>query len=110
LQSEDISWSFILVEGFSVLASQMISGAILVVLAVCMRGTPSRGFDRGRGRMDETTRRELRRRQLCFTCKEPWDPTHKCMGKDKAHYIEVICDDEEEEGFDHLQNMEADPA
>jgi hypothetical protein len=42
--------------------------------------------------MDETTRRELRRKKLCYTCKEPWDPTHKCMGKCKAHYIDVISD------------------
>jgi hypothetical protein len=56
-----------------------------------------------------TTRRELRRKQLCFTCKEPWDPTHKCMGKGKAHYIEVISDDEEEEDFGHIQNMEVNP-
>jgi hypothetical protein len=52
--------------------------------------------------MDEPTRRELRRKQLCFTCKEPWDPTHKCMGKGKAHYIEVISNGEEEEDFGHL--------
>jgi hypothetical protein len=73
------------------------------------RQQDQRGLDRGRGRMDETTRRELRRKQLCFTCKEPWDPTHKCMGKGKAHYIEVISDDEEEEDFGHLQNIEANP-
>jgi hypothetical protein len=59
--------------------------------------------------MDETTRRELRRKQLCFTCKEPWEPGHKCMGKGKAHYIEVISDDEDEEDFGHIQNMEANP-
>jgi hypothetical protein len=70
-------------------------------------GRDPKGFDRGRGRMHELTRRELRRKQLCFTCKEPWDPTHKCMGKGKAHYIEVISDDEEDEDFVHLQNMEA---
>jgi len=46
---------------------------------------------------------------LCFTCKEPWDPTHKCMGKGKARYIEVIFDEEEEEYFDHVKNMEEDP-
>jgi hypothetical protein len=70
-------------------------------------GRDPKGFDRRRGRMDEHTRRELRRKQLCFTCKEPWDPTHKCMGKGKAHYIEVISVDEEDEDFYHLQNMEA---
>jgi hypothetical protein len=40
LQSEDISKSFITAEGFSILTSQMISGAFTVVLAVFMRGTP----------------------------------------------------------------------
>jgi hypothetical protein len=69
-------------------------------------GRDPRGFDQGRGGMDEPTRREMRRKQLCFTCKEPWDPTHKCMGKGKAHYIKVILDDEDED-FSHIQNMEA---
>jgi hypothetical protein len=72
-------------------------------------GRDQRGVDRGKGRMDETTRRELRRKKLFFTCKEPWDPGNKCMGKGKAHYIEVISDDEEEEYFGHIQNMEANP-
>jgi hypothetical protein len=43
LQSEDISRIFIPVEGFSILASQLISGAFTVVLAVFMRGAPSKG-------------------------------------------------------------------
>jgi hypothetical protein len=34
-------------------------------------GYDPRGFNRGRGRLDKNTRRELRRNQLCFTCKEP---------------------------------------
>jgi hypothetical protein len=71
-------------------------------------GRDPRGFDRGRGRMDENTRRELRRKQLCYTCKEPWDPSHKCMGSGKAHYIEVTSDNEEDEDFGHIQNIEAD--
>jgi hypothetical protein len=66
-----------------------------------------RAMDRGKGRMDEATRRELRRKQLCFTCKEPWEPGHKCMGKGKVHYIEVISDDEEDEEIGHIQNIEA---
>ena len=32
-------------------------------------GRDPRGFDKGRGRMDENTRRELRRRQLCLHAK-----------------------------------------
>jgi hypothetical protein len=50
-------------------------------------GRDPRGFDRGRGRVDKNTRRELRRKQLCFTCKEPWNSTHKCMGHGQVHYI-----------------------
>ena len=46
-----------------------------------------RGVYRGKGRMDEATRRELRRKQMCFTCKEPWEAGHKSMDKGKAHYI-----------------------
>jgi hypothetical protein len=34
-------------------------------------GRDPRDFDRGRGRVDKNTRRELRRKQICFTCKEP---------------------------------------
>jgi hypothetical protein len=59
--------------------------------------------------MDETSRREYRRKHLCFTSKEPWDTTHKCMGRGKSHYIEVISDDDEEEDLEHIQNMEANP-
>jgi hypothetical protein len=49
--------------------------------------------------MDENTRRELRRKQICFTCKEPWNPSHKCMGQGQVHYIEVTSDDEEEDEY-----------
>jgi hypothetical protein len=48
-------------------------------------GIDPRGFEKERGRMDENTRRELRRKQLCYTCKDPWDPSLKCMGRGKAH-------------------------
>jgi hypothetical protein len=48
-------------------------------------------------RMDEDTRRELRRKKLCFSCQEPWAPGHRCSGKGKAHYIEVYSDSGEDE-------------
>jgi hypothetical protein len=66
-----------------------------------------RGFDRGCGRMYDNTRRELRRKQLCFTCKEPWNPSHKCMGRGQVHYIEVTSNNEEEEDCGQTQNIEA---
>ena len=47
--------------------------------------------------LDEDTRRELRRKKLCFNCMEPWEPRHHCLGKGKIHYIEVMSKDEEEE-------------
>jgi outer membrane translocation and assembly module TamA len=37
---------------------------------VIPRGRETRQVDKGKGKMDEATRRELRRKQLCFTCKE----------------------------------------
>jgi hypothetical protein len=46
--------------------------------------------------MDEATRRELRRKKLCFTYKEPWYLGHRCLGEGKIHYIEVVSDSEEE--------------
>jgi hypothetical protein len=70
-------------------------------------GRDPRGFDRGCGRVDENTRRELRRKQLCFSCKEPWNPAHKCMGRGQVHYIEVTSNNEEEEEISQIQNIEA---
>lgn len=46
--------------------------------------------------MDETWS-EPRRKKLCFTCKEPWEPGHRCLGKGKVHYIEVAYDNDDED-------------
>ena len=70
-------------------------------------GHDPRGFDRVRGRVYENTKRELRRKQLCFTCKEPWNPAHKCMGRGQVHYIEVTSNNKEEEEINQIQNIEA---
>jgi hypothetical protein len=70
-------------------------------------GHDPKGYDKDHGRIDDNTRRELRRKQLCFTCKEPWNPSHKCMGRGQVHYIEVTSDDEEEDEYGQIQNMEA---
>jgi hypothetical protein len=70
-------------------------------------GHDPKGYDRGPGRIDDNTRRELRRKQLYFTCKEQWTPSHKCMGQGQIHYIEVTLDDEEEDEYGQIQNMEA---
>jgi hypothetical protein len=40
------------------------------------------------------------RKKLFFSCRYPWVPGHKCMGKGEIHYIEVAednVDSEEEE-------------
>jgi hypothetical protein len=44
-------------------------------------GRDPKGYDKGRGRIDDNTRRELRRKKIYFTCKEPWNSSHKCMGR-----------------------------
>jgi hypothetical protein len=48
-------------------------------------------------KMGEETRNEFRRNNIFFNCKDPWEPGHKCMGKGKTHYIEVLSNSEEEE-------------
>jgi hypothetical protein len=52
---------------------------------------------KGKEKLDDATRRDLMRRKLCFTCKDPWVPGHRCMGKGQIHYIEVVADSDEEE-------------
>ena len=39
--------------------------------------------------VDDDTRKQLRRKKVCFICQEPWIPGHRCAGKAKTHYIEV---------------------
>jgi len=39
----------------------------------------------------------IRSRELCYNCKEPWEPDHRCRGKGKAHIVEVHYDSEDEE-------------
>jgi hypothetical protein len=73
---------------------------------IAQRGKDQRIVDKGKGKLDEATRRELRRKQLCYTCKEPWEPGHRCMGKGKIHYIEVLSDSEDEDDVGHIQNIE----
>ena len=58
---------------------------------------------KGKEKLDEETRRELMRKKLCFNCRDPWVPGHRCMGKGEIHYIEVAADsvDSEEEEKDN---------
>lgn len=51
-------------------------------------------FDKNR--LSDETRDELRRK-VCFSCKEPWESGHGCMGKGKVHYIEDLSDSDDEE-------------
>jgi hypothetical protein len=37
----------------------------------------------------------IRSKQLCYTCKVPWEPDHRCRGKGKKHIIEVHYDNED---------------
>jgi hypothetical protein len=59
--------------------------------------------------MDEETRKEFRRKKLCFSCQEPWVSGYRCPGKGKAHYIEVYSDsgeEEDEQEHEGLQTVE----
>ena len=35
--------------------------------------------------------------QPCHYCKGPWEPDHRCRGKDKKHIIEVDYDSDDED-------------
>jgi hypothetical protein len=52
---------------------------------------------KGKPKLDDDTRRELMRKKLCFSCRDPWVPGHRCMGKGHIHYIEVESGSEEED-------------
>jgi hypothetical protein len=60
-------------------------------------GNQSRESGSIRRSWNDATRRDLMRRKLCFTYKDPWVPDHRCMGKGQIHYIEVVADNDEEE-------------
>jgi hypothetical protein len=47
-------------------------------------------------RLNEETRRELRRKNLSYNRKKPWEPGQRWLGKGKVHYIEVLPDSDEE--------------
>ena len=52
-----------------------------------------------KGSLSDDVQTDLRRRNICFTCQEPWAPGHWCV-VGKAHYIEVFYDSGEEEQED----------
>ena len=56
--------------------------------------------------LNEDTRRDLRRKNLCFACKEHWVPGHRCMGKGKVHLIEVLPNSSEEDKSEQKPNGE----
>jgi hypothetical protein len=62
---------------------------------------------KGKDKLDDDTRRELMRKNLCFNCREPWIPDYRCMGKGQIHYIEVAADSDEEEQGSQAQDSES---
>jgi hypothetical protein len=53
---------------------------------------PSQKEGTSKEKLDEATCNEFRRKNIFFNFKDPWEPRHKCMGKGKTHYIEVLSD------------------
>ncbi|XP_057823527.2 uncharacterized protein LOC131035817 [Cryptomeria japonica] len=58
-------------------------------------------------RLDNETLNELRRKKLCFQCREPWDLSHKCPLKAKANQMESFSA-EESQSEDEEQQSESD--
>jgi hypothetical protein len=52
---------------------------------------------KGKPKLDGDTRRELMRKKICFSCRDPWVPRHRCMGKRQIHYIKVESGSKEED-------------
>jgi hypothetical protein len=42
----------------------------------------------------------IRSRELCYSCKEPCEPNHRCRGKGRVDYIEVHYDSDEEDVYE----------
>jgi hypothetical protein len=55
---------------------------------------------KGKPKLDDDTRRELTRKNLFFSCRDPWVPGHRRMGKGQIHYIEVELGSEEDEDIE----------
>jgi hypothetical protein len=49
-----------------------------------------------RWREEQRNPAPIRSRQLCYSCKVPWEPDHICRGKGKKHIIEVHYDSDDE--------------
>jgi hypothetical protein len=61
----------------------------------------------GKDNMNEDTWREIIRKNLFYSFKEPWEPSHRCMGKGKDYYIKVFYneeDDGDDEGIGQENN------
>ncbi|KAH9288810.1 hypothetical protein KI387_032927, partial [Taxus chinensis] len=46
---------------------------------------------------ETVSKSELRRKNLCFHCNDPWEPGHRCLGKGKIHLIKVEDEESEDE-------------
>jgi hypothetical protein len=49
-----------------------------------------------RWREEQSIPTPIRSRQLCYSCKVPWEPDHRCRGRGKKHIIEVLYDSDDE--------------
>jgi hypothetical protein len=58
-------------------------------------------------RLDNETLNDLRKKKLCFHCREPWDLSHKCPLKAKAKQMEYFSAEESVDG-DSEQSSETD--
>jgi hypothetical protein len=47
-------------------------------------------------REEQSNRTPIRSMQLCYSCKVPWEPDHRCRSKGKKHIIEVHNDSDDE--------------
>jgi hypothetical protein len=65
--------------------------------ALCRQWGEKTSLPASRWKEEQSLPTPIRRRQLFYSCKLPWEPDHRCRGKGKRHIIEMHYDNEDEE-------------
>jgi hypothetical protein len=65
--------------------------------ALCRQMGERASLPASRWKEEQSIPTPIRSRQLCYSCKVPWEPDHRCRGKGKRHIIEMHYDSEDEE-------------
>jgi hypothetical protein len=68
--------------------------------ALCRQIGERASLPASRWKEEQSIPTPIRSKQLCYSCKVPWELDHRCRGKGKRHIIEVHYDSEDEEVYE----------